>query len=433
MNKKPNIILFITHDQGQFLGCYNSPQTPNSLNTPNLDKLAENGVRFTNYFCTAPQCSPSRGGIQTSLYPHQNGLMGLIDSGWTLPERNKTLPMYLKEHGYTTHLIGFQHEAFDAYTLGYDTISKRRSEILYTCKKLKKNYESFFETHQDDDKPFYLCIGDANVHRPFGIGGDPVDLNVVLIPPYLPDNLLVREDLAKFYGSIQGVDNCIGNILKKLEDLGLRENTLFIYTTDHGEAYPRAKCTLYDPGLKTLLLMSWPSSNILQMNKVYNQLISNIDLLPTLLDIIGADVPENIEGRSFLPLLKGEIDTFRKEIFSEKTFHEYYDPIRSIRTEEFKFIINFEGSENLYQIGMDILQDDLGKYMLNLIKKPRPNEELYDLKNDPNEICNLIDDHSYKKIVETLKNRLYEWMRRTNDPILKGKIKDLRQKPPLRF
>ncbi|MFX1601367.1 MAG: sulfatase/phosphatase domain-containing protein, partial [Promethearchaeota archaeon] len=315
----------------------------------------------------------------------------------------------------------------------FDTIIKRRPELLYTCKKLKKSYEGFFETHRDDDKHFYLCIGDINVHRPFGIGGEPVDPKGVVIPPYLPDKEIVREDLSQFYGAIQGVDACIGNILKKLEDLGLRENTLFIYTTDHGEAYPRAKCTLYDPGLKTLLLMSWPSSDILQRNKVYNQMVSNIDLLPTLLDLIGAKIPKNIEGRSFLPLLKGEIDVFRKEIYTEKSFHEYYDPIRSIRTEEFKFIINFEKSETLYQLGMDMQQDALGKYMLKFINKPRPNEELYDLKNDPNEMYNLIDNPNYKDVVKNLKGKLYEWMKRTNDPILKGKIKYLPQVPPMRF
>ena len=433
MKEKPNIIIFITHDQGQFLGCYSSPQTPNSLNTPNLDILAENGVRFTNHFCTAPQCSPSRGGIQTSLYPHQNGLMGLVDRGWTLPKRNKTLPMYLKEQGYTTHLMGFQHEVFDAYTLGYDTISKRRSEPLYNCQKMNKNYRNFFEAHQNEENPFYVCIGVTQVHRPFGVWGDPVDPNRVRVPPYLPDNEIVRIDLSQFYGAIQGVDTCIGNILKQLENLGLRENTLFIYTTDHGEAYPRAKCTLYDPGLKTLLLMSWPGSDILQWDKVYNQMISNIDLLPTLLELIGAKIPKNIEGRSFLPLLKNEINIFRKEIYSEKSFHEHYDPIRSIRTKEFKFIINFEKSESLYQIGMDIQQDAIGKYMLERIKKPRPNEELYDLKKDPNEILNLIDDPNYKDIVKELRNKLYEWMKRTDDPILKGKIKHLRQEPPIRF
>jgi len=411
MNKKPNVILFITHDQGQFLGCYNTPQTPNSLNTPYLDKFAENGVRFTNHFCTAPQCSPSRGAIQTSLYPHQNGLMGLVDRGWTLPESNKTLPMYLKEEGYTTHLLGFQHETFDAYTLGYDTISKRRAEPLYNCKKLKQNYEEFFENHQNDEKPFYLCIGDIQVHRPFGIWGDPVSPDSVLIPPYLPDNEIVRKDLSQFYGAIQVVDNCIGNIIKKLDEFDLRENTLFIYTTDHGEAYPRAKCTLYDPGIKTLLLMTWIGSDIFQRNKVFNQLISNIDLLPTILDIIGTEMPQNIEGKSFLSILKGEKDVHRKEIFSEKTFHEYYDPMRSIRTEEFKFIKNFEESENLYQIGMDMQQDDLGKYMLKLINKPRANEELYDLKNDPNENNNLIDDYNYKDTARELKDKLYEWMK----------------------
>ena len=433
MSKKPNIILFITHDQGQYIGCYDSPQTPNSLKTPNLDKLAKYGVRFTNYFCTAPQCSPSRGGIQTSLYPHQNGLMGLVDRGWTLPANNKTLPMYLKENGYTTHLLGFQHEVFDAYTLGYDTISKRKSEMLYSCQKMNKNYQEFFKTHQNDDNPFYVCIGVAQVHRPFGIWADPVDPNNVIIPPYLPDNEIVREDLSQFYGAIQGVDNCIGNIINQLEDLGLRENTLFIYTTDHGEAYPRAKCTLYDPGIKTLLLMSWPNSNTIQKNTVYNQMISNIDLLPTILDLIGAEAPNKVEGKSFLPLLKGQTDIFRGEIYSEKTFHEIYDPIRSIRTEKFKFIINFEKSKTLYQIGMDIQQDALGKKMLELINKPRPDEELYDLKNDPGEQTNLINDLRYKDIALELKAKLFNWMKQTKDPILKGKVEVQRKEPPLRY
>jgi len=433
MKEKPNIILFITHDQGQFLGCYNTPQTPNSLNTPNLDQLAENGVRFTNYFCTAPQCSPSRGGIQTSLYPHQNGLMGLVDRGWTLPESSMTLPKYLKEMGYSTHLLGFQHEAIDAYTLGYDTISKRRSEPLYNCQKMNKDYLKFFETHQNDKNPFYVCIGVTQVHRPFGVWGDPVDPNRVVIPPYLPDNEIVREDLSQFYGAIEGVDTCIGNILKQLEDLGLKENTFFIYTTDHGEAYPRAKCTLYDPGLKTLLLMSWLDSDIFQKKGVYNQMISNIDLLPTLLDLIGAKLPKNIEGKSFLPLLKGETDAFRDEIYSEKSFHVDYDPIRSIRTKEFKFIINFEKSDTLYQLAGDMLQNEIGKYMLKQINKPRPHEEFYDLKNNPNETHNSIYDPSYKDVVKKLRDKLYKWMKRTEDPILEGKIKDLRQKPPIRF
>jgi arylsulfatase A-like enzyme len=166
---------------------------------------------------------------------------------------------------------------------------------------------------------------------------------------------------------------------------------------------------------------------------VYNQMISNIDLLPTLLDLIGVKIPNNIEGRSFLPLLKSEIEIFRKEIFTEKSFHESYDPIRSIRTNDFKYIINFEKSENLYQIASDMKQVALGKYMLEHINQPRPNEELYNLKNDPYEKNNLIGNSNYKVIGEELKKRLFEWMRQTDDPVLKGKIKDNRQKPPIRY
>jgi len=431
---KPNIILFITHDQGQFLGCYNSPQTPNSLNTPNLDNLAKSGIRFTNYFCTAPQCSPSRGGIQTSLYPHQNGLMGLVDRGWTLPESNKTLPMYLKENGYSTHLMGFQHEAFDAHTLGYDTISKRRSEPLYNCHKMNKNYKRFFEEQQHDKNPFFLNIGVVQVHRPFGVwAGTPVSPEDVKIPPYLPDNEIVRQDLSQFYKAIQGVDDCIGNILQMLEEYGLRDETLFIYTTDHGEAYPRAKCTLYDPGIKTLLLISHPNSEYIKSGTVYEQMASNIDLMPTLLDLIGVDLPKKIEGRSFLPLLGGEIVSFRKEIYSEKTFHEIYDPIRSVRTEEFKFVMNFENNKNRYQIAADMRQDALGKYFLDRVDKTRPNEELYDLKKDPIEQNNLIDDLEYKETIKELKSKLFDWMKRTDDPLLKGKVKDRRAKPPVKY
>jgi N-sulfoglucosamine sulfohydrolase len=433
MTEKPNIILFITHDQGQFLGCYDSPRTPNSLITPNLDKIAENGVRFTNYFCTAPQCSPSRGSIITSKYPHQNGLMGLIDRGWTLPEENKTLPMYLKESGYSTHLLGFQHESFNAKTLGYDTISKRGPEWRYSPIKMEKSYREFFNEHKNDETPFYVCIGVPEVHRPFGVWAESVSPEIVKVPPYLPDNKIIREDLAKFYGAIQSIDTFIGNILKFLEDNNLRDNSLFIYTTDHGEPFPRAKCTLYDPGIKTLLIMSWLNLDIIQKGSIYNQMISNIDLLPTILEMVGAKVPDSLEGKSFLSILKENSSHFRKEIYTTKSFHEYYDPIRAIRTGKFKYIINFEKFETSYQVPMDMLQDPIGKFIIEKIKKPRDHEELYDLEKDPREMNNLINHSDYTNIYLQLKQKLFKWMERTNDPILKGKIQDKRSTPPKRY
>jgi N-sulfoglucosamine sulfohydrolase len=421
--QNPNIILFITHDQGQFLGCYDSHQTPNSLRTPNIDNIASNGVKFINYFCTAPQCSPSRGSIQTSKYPHQNGLMGLVNRGWTLPKSNKTLPMYLRENGYSTYLLGLQHESKNALSIGYDWVSKRTNEYKYSKKYMEEDYLKFFDEHKGDNKPFFVNIGTIEVHRPFIVWGDPVKPEKVKVPPFLPDHPMIREDLGQFYGAIHVVDDTIGKILKCLQENELKDNTLFIYTTDHGSAFPRAKCTLYDPGIKTILLMSWPNSNLFKKGKVIDKMISNIDLLPTLLDLFGSNIPKDIEGKSFLPLLKNNDQPFREEIFAEKTFHELYDPIRCIRTNKYKYIYNFEHLKTLYQIPIDILRDLSGKVMREKYNMPRSEEELYDLENDPNEINNLIKNSNYNKIAKELKQKLFEWMKKTNDPLLKGKIK----------
>lgn len=425
--KKPNIILFITHDQGQLIGCYNSYQMPNSLKTPNLNQLAENGVRFINHFCTAPQCSPSRGSIQTSLYPHQNGLMGLVNRGWTLPKHNKTLAMYLKENGYTTHLIGLQHESKRRATLGYDTKSKTDADFNYLCKNMEEEILDFFSEHKDDDTPFYVCIGTFEVHIPFKNLGVPVDPNTVKIPPFLIDNSRSRKDLSELYGAVHTVDEMIGKIIKSLESNGLLKETLFIFTTDHGIALPRAKCTLYDPGIKTALIMSQPSSNLFNEGRIFDCMVSNIDLLPTILDYIGSKIPKNIEGRSFLPVLKGEKIIFRNKIFTEKSWHDKYDPIRAIRTEKFKYIKNFEKIETQYLLPLDIsVSTRIGRFIQKRMKDtfeiPRAEEELYDLENDPNELTNLISNPAYYKTVSEMRTKLNNWMERTNDPLLKGKI-----------
>jgi len=414
MSKKPNIILFITHDQGQLIGCYDSPQMPNLLNTPNLDKLAAKSVKFMNNFCTAPQCSPSRGSIQTSLYPHQNGLMGLVNRGWTLPKTNKTLPMYLKENGYSTHLIGIQHESKKTFTLGYE--NEMRIDKI----------SDFFLEHKDDENPFYACIGTFGVHIPFSQFGVPVDPEDVKVPPFLPDHVTVRRDLSELYGAIHYIDNLIGEIINYLEKYNLRDNTLFIFTTDHGPAMPRAKCTLYDPGIKTSLIMSLPSSRLFSSGKVIKNMISNIDLLPSILDFIDGDIPNNIEGISFLPILENEKELFRTEIFVEKSWHDIYDPMRGMRTEKYKYIRNFEKKETSFLLPLDIANIRSGRSINEIMKetysKPSLEEELYDLEKDPNEKKNLINEPAYKRVSSELRAKLNDWMKRTNDPILKGKI-----------
>ncbi|MFW9783013.1 MAG: sulfatase [Candidatus Heimdallarchaeota archaeon] len=428
MSERPNIVLFITHDQGQFLGCYNSPQAPNSLFTPNLNKLAKNGIRFTNYFCTAPQCSPSRGSIMTGLYPHQNGLMGLVNLGWTLPENNKTLPMYLREYGYSTHLLGLQHESLNVSSLGYDNIGERKKSYTYNTEKMEEKYQIFFEERSDKKQSFFVNIGTIEVHRPFVLWSDPVDPKHIKVPPFLPDNDMVREDLGLYYGSIERVDLAIGKILECLDKFNLRKNTLFIFTTDHGSPFPRAKCTLYDPGIKTALIMNHPESEVIKGGKVIHEMISNIDLLPTILEIVGGKPPRQIEGRSFYPLINNLYGRFRNEIYTEKTYHEIYDPIRSIRTEKYKYIRNFERLDTLYQLPLDIQRSPSGTFIQETIKKPREEEELYDLENDPNEQTNLIKDQAYAEILTELRQKLMDWMIKTQDPLMQGKIEDERKK-----
>ncbi|MFW9949613.1 MAG: sulfatase [Candidatus Thorarchaeota archaeon] len=429
MSTKPNIILFITHDQGQFLGCYNTPQTPNTLKTPNLDNIAKKGVRFTNYFCTAPQCSPSRGSLQSSLYPHQNGLMGITDRGWSLPMQNKTIPMYLKELGYSTHLIGLQHESRYPDKLGFDTMTERffskrgfEINILYNCDLVERECFNFFKKHKNDAEPFFLSVGVEEVHRPFKIWADPVEPNSVIVPSFLPDNEIIRNEFAEYYGAINRVDLTIGRILEMLDQNNLINNTLFIFTTDHGSPFPRAKCTLYDPGIEINLIMHQPDSDIFNQSRVIHNLLSNIDLLPTLIELVGGEIPSNIQGISFLPILKDEKNQIRNEIFVEKTYHEWYDPIRGIRTTNFKYIKNFEPLETLYQMATPILMSSSGKFMKQFYNEPRPTEELYDLRSDPREQKNLINDPNYKTVLLDLRQRLKSWQEKTSDPILKGKI-----------
>ncbi|MHA1268403.1 MAG: sulfatase family protein [Candidatus Helarchaeota archaeon] len=431
MKQKPNIILFITHDQGQSINIYNSPINPVSIKTPNLNKIAKKGIRFTNHFCTAPQCSPSRASIQTGKYPHQHGVMGLINEGWDLDTRF-SIPIFFNSIGYSTHLIGFQHEIKNPKKLGYQNISKRKFVFGYSCSFMEDEYFKVLDECKDADKPFFLNIGVPECHRPFQIFGEPININSIKVPPYLPDTKPVKKELSEFFGTVLEVDKTVGKLYNRLKKLGIHKNTLFIFTTDHGIDMPRAKCTLYDPGLKTSLIMYWPESDLFSGGKQINSLVSNIDLISSLIDLFGnSKLNVNLEGKSFIPLLTGESNKIRNEIFAEKTYHVIYDPMRCIRTNDFKYIRNFDGSEEpyyRYQIPNDTFSY---KSRLSVEKEHlglKPKEELYDLINDPLEKNNLIKNPKYKSIANKLRSKLQNWMIETNDPILNGTIY-----PPLRF
>ena len=221
-------------------------------------------------------------------------------------------------------------------------------------------------------------------------------------------------------GAIKKMDESVGKIINILKKKGLYENTIIIFTTDHGIPFPRAKGTLYDAGIETGLIISYPKSKI--KNKKFNELISNIDILPTLLDLAKIKIPNTIQGKSFYPLIMNKKYIENKHIFAEKTYHDLFDPIRCIRNKNYKFIINFD-SDKIIRVPGDAMMGDTYKSMLDQLINVRERYELYDIKKDKFEKKNLAKNEKYKKIRQDLLKKTSNWMKSTKDPLLGNQIK----------
>jgi N-sulfoglucosamine sulfohydrolase len=410
---KPNIVQITCHDLGRHLGCYGV----RSVHTPTLDRLAAEGVRFAGGFCTSPGCSPSRAALATGRYPHANGVLGLAHShfGWQLSPDERHIAGLLAEGGYRTVLFGLQHVTYQPERLGFHDLQGERP-----ADGVAENIERFL-AGRSDSQPFYFEVNFFEPHRPFDFGGVAPDQQAgVQIPSYLPDNEAARQELAGLQGAIRKVDGAVTRILAALEQSGLADDTLVLFTTDHGIAFPRAKTTLYDGGIETALLMRWPAAGVAG-GRGYEELISNVDVLPTLLEVAGIPVPENVQGRSFLPLLQGREYTPRAAVFAEKTYHELYDPQRCVRTARYKLIHHFEVASRAYA-STDIANAPTYKTMVSELAAERSMLELYDLQADPAEQRNRAQDPSHATTLGELGRRLREWMRETDDPLLRGPI-----------
>ncbi|MBC7320476.1 sulfatase [bacterium] len=417
-DKRFNIIHIIGHDMGRHLGCYGA-----KINTPNFDRIASLGIKFNNYFCSCPTCSPSRGSILTGLYPHNNGLIGLAHLGWRLNSEIKKLPQYLNELGYETYLIGLQHEAprGEESSLGYKNIIAVSPYIESCYSVLRENIDSIVST----DRPFFINIGTIAAHRPYtdyksGNVYNPDNPLEVEVPPYLPDKQGIREDIAYLNGLIKKEDEYIGKIFALLEERDILNSTLLVLTTDHGIAMPRAKGMCYDPGIGTFLIMYMKGKY--EGGREYNELLSNVDLLPTYIEFAGGRIPDRLDGRSFLPLINGNRYKERDYIFAELTWHDRYNPIRAVRTKRFKYIRNFGKRPRVY-LPRDIFTGKAGYSMFEeCYYFVRDKEELYDLEKDPWEKTNIINLPEYKDVADELRRILDEWMISTNDPLLKGDV-----------
>jgi arylsulfatase A-like enzyme len=411
----PNVVIVITHDTGRHLGAYGR-----SVATPNLDRLAAEGVLFEQAFCAAPQCSPSRASLLTGLMPHRHGLIGLTHRGFSLrPEAlRRTLPKLLSDSGYRTHLFGFQHEAAEPHDLGYQQVVQPPSSgsRRHACRDVAPAAARFLESAPHE--PFLAMVGFEETHRPF----DPTDtpLDHVAVPPYLPDTPIVQRDVADLEGAVREVDTAIGQLLSAVDQSGLADRTLFIYTTDHGIAFPGAKGTLFDPGIEVALIARGPGG--FTGGRRLSGLVSNVDLLPTILGLCGIGLPAELDGVSLLPMVAGEASAVRQELFAELTYHTAYDPMRAVRTERHKYIRSFADRPLHLPAHVDAsptkdLVRDRGYFAPR-----RPIEMLFDLARDPLERNDLANDPAYASVQARLRERLESWMRATDDPLLDGDV-----------
>lgn len=439
--KRKNIILIISHDLGQHI----SPYGVETVQTPNLERMASEGVLFERNYCTSPGCSPSRAAIMTGRYPHSNGVMGLTHNEflWRFNEGEKHIAQILSEQGYDTCLLGNWHENNRIDNVGYqttvvrdgDTFSLSSSDPVENTlqpsgEDLAERADFYLSQRKDSDSPFFLYMGFFEPHRPFDFKGcGPDSEKGVWIPPYIPQETeeqraAAEKEFSGMQGAIRVVDNGMGLLLAALERHGMKDETLVLFTADHGVAMPRAKCSLYDPGIETPLIL-WGGG--MQAGVRHDALISNVDYFPTLLEWAGVPGPGKVQGRSFLPLLKGGSYQPHEEIFAEKNYHRDYDPIRGIRTEKYKYIINFE-LNTCYDAPADIQQGAIYRTAVEQYMRPRPRIELYDLEADRWEQENLAGHPDYAAVETDLKTRLVNWMKATDDPLLNGPIQSLYNK-----
>ncbi|MCB0126827.1 MAG: sulfatase [Caldilineaceae bacterium] len=414
---RPHILYMDCHDLGNWLGCYGRAH----LNTPNLDRLAAAGAQLTAMIATAPICMPSRASLYTGQMPHTVGVNGQFP----LQSGTRCLAHYFADAGYDTVLVGNPKLRATPTELGFRTHVPVPSNATFeaTAADWIRRHASGAST------PFLLSISFDAVHRPFGNIYDPAVAEQLPVPPYLPDNALVRRDLATLHCAINALDNKVGQILAALATAGCADDTLVVFTTEHGPAIARAKHTLYDAGLRTALLLRYP--RWIAAGRSYGELLSNVDLLPTLLDLAGVDVPNGLQGRSFANLLTdsehGEGHAERTAVFAEHSWGRraglyHYTPSRAIRTARYKYIANF--TDTPPYIDTDWLARFGPQRQLPAARygNPAPAAELYDLKADPNELNNVAAQPTYATIRNELNQQLMAFLEATKDPILMGPI-----------
>ncbi|MFA5687569.1 MAG: sulfatase [Kiritimatiellales bacterium] len=439
-NPSINILYLHAHDAGRWVQPYGVP-----VETPHLMRFAKQSVLFRKAFSAAPTCGPSRAALLSGQYPHQVGMFGLPGQGWIFDDYNKHLVHFLNRLGYETVLAGVQHEAHhaDMSPLGYqrDLNAGFREASGQFYPETIDHVERFFaEKQRGQDRPFFISVGIDEPHRnnrarpEMNIDDksalfsktryyDPekLDWRYTAPPPWLPDLPEVRQDMRSYAEGVNIMDEYMGRVLYALEQYGLAENTLVILTTDHGIEFPGSKKTLSDQGTGVMLMLRGPGG--LSGGKVIEPLVSQLDIYPTVCEILDAEKPAWLEGKSLLPLITGDAEKLHDEIFTEQTYHEPLNPLRAIRTERYKLVLRHPETGPLLRHDGPLkeIMEEIGWY------ENREAAELFDLYLDPQEACNRIHDPALAEIRRDLEHRLSQWMGKTGDCFPSGKFPEIKE------
>jgi len=454
--ERPNILLFVTDDMSPDAGCFGNPV----IKTPALDALARDGVRLPNAFCTTASCSASRSVILTGMHNHANAHYGHAHAyhHFSSYPKVQSLPVRLTAAGYRTVRIGkFHVEPEAVYHFETTLPGPERNPV-----QMAENCRDVIAAKGDQPFFLYFCTGDP--HRSGGeVPGDPhkpnpfgntaagykgvdevkYDPKDVIVPPFLPDTPTCRAELAQYYQSVSRVDQGLARLVALLKEAGQYDNTLIVFTSDHGIAMPGSKTTVYEPGLTVPMIYKLPGKSA-AANRTCSAMVSHVDLTPTLLEAAGA-LPKPLavtaarpkaaanqgalQGRSYWHILKEEKPAGWDEINASHTFHEItmYYPMRVVRGRRYKLIWNLAAPlpfpfasdlweaptwQAVYRQGPQALYGK--RTVKNYIQ--RPTFELYDLETDPHEIHNLAGDSAHAELLAEMKGKLKAFQKSTSDP-----------------
>jgi N-sulfoglucosamine sulfohydrolase len=421
--KRPNILWLIAEDFGPHLGCYGTKE----VFTPNLDRLAREGVRYTHFYTTAPVCSASRSAFMTGMYQTTIGAhnhRSHRDDGYKLPEGVRVLTDWMRDAGYYTANVRTFPKA-----VGFNGTGKTDWNFTYTGRPFDSAQWTDLKGHQ----PFFAQVNFKETHRKFNAPAraDPAKVE---IPPYYPDHPVTRKDWAAYLDSATALDVKIGKILKQLEADGLADSTVIVFFGDHGQAHVRGKQFCYESGLITPLIIRWPKSfpapKHFQAGTVDERLLAAIDLAPTMLvTLAGGKKPAKMQGEIFLGNAAGKP---RQYVFGARDrCDETVARFRTVRDAHYRYIRNFmperpflqpnaykERAYPVWNLLKELdAQGKLTPAQKFLTAPHMPPEELYDLEKDPYEIHNLVKskDPADQAALKRLRGVLAQWIEESND------------------